>query len=84
MKPFNHYEVTINGHQDVDEMPDLEGEASGSNTRRMARAPVATFTAEDPEGDRRLPHGLWPAPTMTWTTSSIENGVLRFKKFPRL
>ena len=61
----------------VDEMPDLEGEAPEEYAENGTGA-VATFTAEDPEGE-----------PITWSVSgddsedfSIENGVLRFKEAP--
>ena len=69
--------VTINV-TNVDEMPDLEGEAPEEYAENGTGA-VATFTAEDPEGE-----------SITWTLAagddmddfSIENGVLRFKSSP--
>ena len=62
----------------VDEMPDLEGEAPEEYAENGTGA-VATFTAEDPEGE-----------PITWSLAaggdmedfSIENGVLRFKSSP--
>ena len=62
----------------VDEMPDLEGEAPEEYAENGMGA-VATFTAEDPEGE-----------SITWSLAaggdmedfSIENGVLRFKSAP--
>ena len=68
--------VTINV-TDVDEMPDLEGEAPEEYAENGTAA-VATFTADDPEGK-----------SITWDLSgedaadfSIENGVLRFQSSP--
>ena len=62
---------------DVDEMPDLEGEAPEEYAENGTGA-VATFTAVDPEGE-----------SITWTVTgtdndafSIENGVLRFRSPP--
>ena len=61
----------------VDEMPDLEGEAPEEYAENGMGA-VATFTAEDPEGE-----------SITWTLAgddmeafSIDGGVLRFKSSP--
>ena len=61
----------------LDEMPDLEGEAPEKYAENGTGA-VATFTATDPEGE-----------SITWTLAgtdieafSIENGVLRFKSAP--
>ena len=62
----------------VDEMPDLEGEAPEEYAENGTGV-VARFTAEDPEGE-----------PITWTLAvagdmegfSIENGVLRFKSAP--
>ena len=62
----------------VDEMPDLEGEAPEEYAENGTGA-VATFTAEDPEGE-----------SITWSLAaggdsedfSIENGVLRFESAP--
>ena len=61
----------------VDEMPDLEGEAPEEYAENGTGV-VARFTAEDPEGE-----------SITWSVSgadsedfSIENGVLRFKSAP--
>ena len=61
----------------VDEMPDLEGEAPEEYAENGTGA-VATFTAEDPEGE-----------PITWSLAgtdaddfSIENGVLRFESSP--
>ena len=62
----------------VDEMPDLEGEAPEEYAENGTGA-VATFTAEDPEGE-----------SIVWSLAaggdmedfSIENGVLRFKSSP--
>ena len=62
----------------VDEMPDLEGEAPEEYAENGTGA-VATFTAEDPEGE-----------SITWTLAagndreafSIDDGVLRFKSSP--
>ena len=68
--------VTIN-ITNVDEMPDLEGEAPDEYAENGTGA-VATFTAVDPEGE-----------PITWTLAgtdaddfSIENGVLRFESSP--
>ena len=68
--------VTINV-TNVDEMPDLEGEAPEEYAENGTGA-VATFTAEDPEGE-----------TITWSLAgadmdefTIVNGVLRFKSSP--
>ena len=62
---------------DVDEMPDLEGEAPEEYAENGTAA-VATFTADDPEGK-----------SITWSLAgtdaddfSIENGVLRFEESP--
>ena len=70
--------VTINV-TNVDEMPDLEGEAPEEYAENGTAA-VATFTADDPEGK-----------SITWSLAgtdaddfSIENGVLRFEGIPRL
>ena len=61
----------------VDEMPDLEGEAPEEYAENGTGV-VARFTAEDPEGE-----------SITWSLAgadsedfSIENGVLRFKSSP--
>ena len=61
----------------VDEMPDLEGEAPEKYAENGTGV-VARFTAEDPEGE-----------SIVWSVSgndsgdfSIENGVLRFKSAP--
>ena len=62
----------------VDEMPDLEGEAPGEYAENGTR-PLVTFTAVDPEGE-----------SIVWSLAaggdmeefSIENGVLRFKSPP--
>ena len=61
----------------VDEMPDLEGEAPAEYAENGTGA-VATFTAEDPEGE-----------SITWSLAgtnaddfSIVNGVLRFESSP--
>ena len=62
----------------VDEMPDLEGEAPEKYAENGTGV-VARFTAEDPEGE-----------SITWSLAtggdmedfSIENGVLRFKSAP--
>ena len=61
----------------VDEMPDLEGEAPEKYAENGTGA-VATFTARDPEGE-----------PITWSLAgpdldefSIENGVLRFENPP--
>ena len=61
----------------VDEMPDLEGEAPEEYAENGTGI-VARFTADDPEGE-----------PITWSVSgldsadfSIENGVLRFKSAP--
>ena len=62
----------------VDEMPDLEGEAPEEYAENGTAA-VATFTADDPEGE-----------SIVWSLAddddmddfSIENGVLRFKSPP--
>ncbi len=61
----------------VDEMPDLEGEAPEEYAENGTGL-VARFTAEDPEGE-----------SITWSVSgndsgdfSIENGVLRFESAP--
>ena len=61
----------------VDEMPDLEGEAPEEYAEN-GKGTVARFTADDPEGE-----------PITWSVSgvdsadfSIENGVLRFKSAP--
>ena len=68
--------VTINV-ENVDEMPDLVGEAPEEYAENGTGA-VATFTATDPEGK-----------SITWTRTgadaaffSIENGVLRFTSRP--
>ena len=62
---------------DVDEMPDLEGEAPDEYAENGTAA-VATFMADDPEGK-----------SITWSLAgtnaadfSIENGVLRFESSP--
>ena len=62
---------------DVDEMPDLEGEAPEEYAENGTAA-VATFRATDPEGK-----------SITWTLDgtnvaafSIDNGVLRFESSP--
>ena len=62
---------------DVDEMPELVGEAPEEYAENGTRA-VATFTATDPEGK-----------SITWELTgadaedfSIENGVLRFEESP--
>ena len=62
----------------VDEMPDLEGEAPAKYAENGTGA-VATFRAEDPEGE-----------SITWSLAtdddledfSIVNGVLRFESAP--
>ena len=62
----------------VDEMPDLEGDAPEKYAENGTR-PVATFTAIDPEGE-----------SIVWSLAAggdmedfaIENGVLRFKSSP--
>ena len=50
----------------MDEMPDLEGEAPEEYAENGTGA-VATFTADDPEGET-ITSGLWAA-SVTWTNS---------------
>ena len=62
----------------VDEIPDLEGEAAEEYAENGTR-PVATFTAADPEGESVV----WSLATgEDMEDFSIENGVLRFKSSP--
>ena len=61
----------------VDEMPDLEGEAPEKYAENGTGA-VATFTAEDPEGESIV----WSLVGTDSEDFSIDNGVLRFKSSP--
>ena len=61
----------------VDEMPDLEGEAPEKYAENGTGA-VATFTATDPEGESIV----WSLTGADMGDFSIENGVLRFKSSP--
>ena len=62
---------------DVDEMPDLEGEAPEEYAENGTAA-VATFTATDPEGKSIV----WSLDGTDPDEFTIENGVLRFKNSP--
>ena len=68
--------VTINV-TNVDEMPDLEGEAPEEYAENGTGA-VATFTAEDPEGEPIV----WSLVGADMDEFTIVNGVLRFKSSP--
>ena len=68
--------VTINV-TNVDEMPDLEGEAPEEYAENGTGA-VATFTAEDPEGESII----WSVSGADSEDFTIENGVLRFLRVP--
>ena len=69
--------VTINV-TNVDEIPDLEGEAPEEYAENGTGA-VATFTAVDPEGESIV----WSlAASDDMGDFTIENGVLRFKSSP--
>ena len=61
----------------VDEMPDLEGEAPEKYAENGTGV-VARFTAEDPEGESIV----WSVSGNDSEDFSIENGVLRFKSAP--
>ena len=61
----------------VDEMPDLEGEVPEEYAENGTR-PVATFTAVDPEGESIV----WSLVGTDNADFSIDNGVLRFKSPP--
>ena len=61
----------------VDEMPDLEGEAPEEYAENGTGA-VATFTAEDPEGEPIV----WSLDGGDMDEFTIVNGVLRFKNSP--
>ena len=61
----------------VDEMPDLEGEAPEEYAENGTGA-VATFTAEDPEGESIV----WSLDGEDMDEFTIVNGVLRFKSSP--
>ena len=61
----------------VDEMPDLEGEAPEEYAEKGTGA-VATFTAEDPEGESIV----WSLAGDDMDEFTIVNGVLRFKSSP--
>ena len=62
---------------DVDEMPDLEGEAP-EEYAEDGTAAVATFRATDPEGKSIV----WSLAGSDSDEFTIENGVLRFKSSP--
>ena len=68
--------VTINVGK-VDEMPDLEGEAP-SKYAENGTAPVATFTATDPEGASIV----WTLDGADMGEFTIVDGELRFKSSP--
>ena len=61
----------------VDEMPDLEGEAPEKYAEN-GTGTVATFTAEDPEGESIV----WSLDGDDMDEFTIVNGVLRFKSAP--
>ena len=61
----------------VDEMPDLEGEEP-EEYAEIGTGAVATFTAEDPEGESIV----WSLDGDDMDEFTIENGVLRFKSSP--
>ena len=61
----------------VDEMPDLEGEAPEEYAENGTGA-VATFTAEDPEGESIV----WSLDGDDMDEFTIVDGVLRFKSCP--
>ena len=61
----------------VDEMPDLEGEAPEEYAEKGMGA-VATFTAEDPEGESIV----WSLDGDDMDEFTIVNGVLRFESSP--
>ena len=68
--------VTINV-TNVDEMPDLEGEAPDEYAENGTGA-VVTFTAEDPEGESIV----WSLDGDDMDEFTIVNGVLRFESSP--
>ena len=61
----------------MDEMPDLEGEAPAKYAENGTAA-VATFAATDPEGKTIV----WSVAGLDNEEFTIENGVLRFKSSP--
>ena len=63
--------------ENVDELPDLEGEAPEEYAENGTR-PVTTFAAVDPEGEAIV----WSLDDADMDEFTIENGVLRFKSPP--